>query len=276
MSHFSVIVVGPDPEGQLAPFDESLAHEPYRDPAWDATEALASARSMIAQDPTIAVDITDEAAVLGWVHSWDFEEGLIRQEDGAWVRYSTYNPLSKWDWYQLGGRFDGHFQLLPGRIGLDGGTERTSQVLRGDLDFAAMRDAATRSAAEYWEQYEQQLVLHGPLPEMPSTDDREVWDRYRAHPAIAALRQALGLWFETPNEFFCHGDRDLFFRTQRLAAVPGYALLADGAWAEPGRMGWFGVSSETPESRFAYLVKANAVLDNLPPDTLVSLFDCHI
>jgi len=43
-----------------------------------------------------------------------------RDEDGE---LTTYNPASKWDWYVLGGRWDGYIPLMPAskEQGADGG-----------------------------------------------------------------------------------------------------------------------------------------------------------
>ena len=35
-------------------------------------------------------------------------------EDGEWYSWSSYNPDSKWDWYEVGGRWAGSLQLKEG------------------------------------------------------------------------------------------------------------------------------------------------------------------
>lgn len=37
-----------------------------------------------------------------------------KDDDGVWREYSTYNPNSQWDWYEIGGRWAGRLQLKEG------------------------------------------------------------------------------------------------------------------------------------------------------------------
>ena len=56
-----------------------------------------------------------------------------------------------------------------------------------------------------------------------------------------------------------------------------YAILhEDYGWVEPGQVGWFGTSDETPESRKEYLTKFWDILDNSHPDDVFVMVDCHI
>ena len=106
MSHFTILVVGDDVEGQLAKYDENLEMPRYVDPDFDAEKTLTDARDALrkySEDPKLEtqdVDPANEAAVFQW---WQSE--TPDWEDGKWVGYSTYNPESKWDWYQIGGRW---------------------------------------------------------------------------------------------------------------------------------------------------------------------------
>lgn len=66
-------------------------------------------------------------------------------------------------------------------------------------------------------------------------------------------------------------------RLERLNALPGYALITlDREWLAPGRMGWFGVSSDGPDEKAAFKVQANRYLDELPADAVIVQIDCHI
>lgn len=86
------------------------------------------------------------------------------------------------------------------------------------------------------------------------------------------------------NEFAmsCHLEefqwgRELYVHRARLSAVPGYAyLMRDGKWLARGDMGWFGLSSDTVESREAYDVAVNGRIASLDPDVVLVLVDCHI
>lgn len=103
---------------------------------------------------------------------------------------------------------------------------------------------------------------------------------YDAQPRIAALRAHPAyqkFFWDSPEDTFDHRTRDEYVALQTAHAVPGYALLThDGRWIEPGRMGWFGMSSKTDESTDTYLAQANAYIDGLAPDMWLAVVDCHI
>lgn len=81
----------------MAPYDENARVEPYKVRLDDADRA-----SMADHYETGSAD---PAALLPHVEAWSGYEGGI-DEDGLYY-LSTYNPLSKWDWWQIGGRYHG-------------------------------------------------------------------------------------------------------------------------------------------------------------------------
>jgi hypothetical protein len=102
---------------------------------------------------------------------------------------------------------------------------------------------------------------------------------YQAQPRIQALRAnpAYKNWFDGPEDTFDHLTRDEYVQQQRDRAVPGYATLrSDGRWMAPGRMGWFGMSDDDPDSYAYYVREANAYIDSLPQDAFLVVLDCHI
>lgn len=50
----------------------------------------------------------------------------------------------------------------------------------------------------------------------------------------------------------------------------------DGRWMAPGRMGWFGISDDDPDSYAYYVREANTYIDSLPQDAFLVVLDCHI
>lgn len=220
-------------------------------------------------------------------------------ETGRAYTWSTYNPESKWDYWRIGGRWWGYFLMKERGPGLlcarrdwdaprykigddrkcDGGPKRY-------LDFEAMRDEAeVKANAEYdkWDAVCAETPhadswdhLYG-LTTVGEISIDEARRRYNAQPRIAAARKAdLGDW-DCPVERFMSG-REEFVAEQRLAAVPGYALVTlDEQWIAPGRMGWFGMSSEGSGERSGYRHAVNAYLnDKVADDDFVIVLDCHI
>lgn len=110
---------------------------------------------------------------------------------------TTYNPKSKWDWYQVGGRWSGYFLLKNG--------QRVDTCRWGDVDTEALgKEAETRARADF-ERWERALkaqegarpeawmtVLERALKDQPPETHRELVDKareeYGAQPAIAAYR----------------------------------------------------------------------------------------
>ncbi len=119
MSHFTVLVIGEDVEGQLAPYDENLLVEPYRLPM-DLDAARDMAHHYFGIDPQEVRSITADLAakLIPHMHEWNGCEGGY-DEDGLFY-LSRYNPDSKWDWYTIGGRWKGFFRLKDGALGVLG------------------------------------------------------------------------------------------------------------------------------------------------------------
>lgn len=62
-----------------------------------------------------------------WNHSaWEINE------EGKFEKFSTYNPMSKWDWFEVGGRWDGTLLLKDG--------SKTNEACVEEIDFDNMRN----------------------------------------------------------------------------------------------------------------------------------------
>lgn len=314
MSHFPVTVCLPPMEPEqveaalnaaLAPFDENLDVEPYRAYIENWQEKYQRAQEYYADKPQELprpIGDMDVAAVLS-----EYEGEKIRTEtkDGSdvvlYYRLSTYNPKSKWDWWVIGGRWLGYFtvkpehdgdkRLITGRPGTfdnSGEPGRVDGGPRGLLDFDALR---TVKATEAGEIYDRWTKLVDGLPEakpwahflgLRDTDpDSYPIDRarreYGAQPRVQAARESKDFrWYDDVIAEFADG-RETYTQRAAEAAVPGFALLdLEGRWLEPGQMGWFGMSSDTADSRLVYNARANAYLDDMPEDAWVIVVDCHI
>ena len=66
----------------------------------------------------------------------------------------------------------------------------------------------------------------------------------------------------------------LFF-AMGCVLVFAFALVKDSQWFEKGRMGWWGcVHDEKDQGEWNR--KVSQMIDDLPSDTLMSVYDCHI
>lgn len=133
MSHFTVLVTGPDPKGALAPFEEGLQVEPWQ--KYTRESLIAEGREAIADyvQGTYVKFLADPEAYrekyrharpehfkyleefprrLEWtddeVYAYEVEirggEGEVREDGSFWT---TANPQARWDWWKVGGRWSG-------------------------------------------------------------------------------------------------------------------------------------------------------------------------
>lgn len=223
MSHFTVMVIGPNPENQLAPYEED--------------------------------------------------------ENGGF-----------WDWYLLGGRWTGYFKLKEGAPGHTGEpglmTESAKEgfadaALKKDIDFDWMRKKAREAAEKTYDK------AHATISEHPDAstwkdivakypeDIQKARAEYHSQPIVKAFNEAgfISLFSDPIEEFSI--SREKFLKLAECRATSSYAFVRDGKWTARGEMGWFGVSSNEMDEN-EWHEKVSAMLDELPEDTLISLYDCHI
>lgn len=303
MSHFSVLVIGDDVEGLLAPYDEDISVTPY--PVYEDEERGVRitpaehwfARSFIERR---------EAPPSHWaafVEAYnaafpDPDDAFLLSADGRPYRMSQYNPDSRWDYWVIGGRWRGSLLLRADATGSLGERDlgdkgpdpagRCDQARKGDLDIAGMRRAAEEEAAAAveqiatltegcprplpWSAFAERVSLEYPMPRA-----QEEW---RAQPYVAkvlAAAHARGEYFVSDDALLEAEPRATYLERARLRAVPGFATLSEeSGWIEKGRMGWFGSSTATADSELTYLRAANELIDAADEDTLLTIVDCHI
>ena len=71
----------------------------------------------------------------------------------------------------------------------------------------------------------------------------------------------------TSKEEYCKEDGN--------SAISTFAVLKDGVWYEKGEMGWFGMTSNEKDQN-EWNTQVALMLESLPDDTLISIYDCHI
>jgi hypothetical protein len=290
MSHFACLVTGEDVEEQLAPFDEALKSDPRKVYLTDAELADIAAH--------YALDPTDRRAIAAKVEAWNGREGGLDRRGVYGL--STSNSDAKWDWWEVGGRFRGFFTPKPGKGGVLGGTgtpdafvrrhgetapEPTGvdEILKGDVDLAAMEAASEADARRTWAAYASAIAgtpVHAPWSqftrrieagELTTEDARQ---RYNEQPRVAAFnarRSALGIWTK-PEDF--PRTEAAYIRRERDGALCPFAGLHDGTWHEKGSMGWFGLAADE-KSTDAWAREVRRLWDSWSDDTRLAIVDCH-
>lgn len=170
-------------EHMLAPFDENKETEPYEiDPTTseyhDTAEEAISKAVAYAKDK-LGEDISGLPKLEILNEHWS--EGWIEKEDGSIVETSTYNPDSKWDWYQVGGRWEEAYRDQQGE------------------SVEALRALATKNLNAV-EQLSGEAGLWGPSKELVLADQKVDYLPYtvvvpRADGTVAWLSKGEMGWF---------------------------------------------------------------------------------
>lgn len=224
---------------------------------------------------------------------------VLISTDGSVVKViKRSNPNCKWDYYRLGGRWRGFFPikhesittLSRARIGGDGwDTPATKfghadQCYKADVNFEVARDAAAAKAAASWAEWA--TCLSGcDRPASWAT----FYKRYSESNGQYSIEQArddynaqvpIARWKATSGGFGCPVDdfgfdKEAYLKCCRNAALVTFAVVKDGQWYERGSMGWWGcVSGEKGLDEWSAQVQA--LYDDLPGDTVLTVVDCHI
>lgn len=284
MSHFTVMVIGENPEALLQPFHE-----------YECTGIEDEHVVFVPADENFEEEFKE--------HKEDYETieefakdyyGYEKNENGEWGRMT--NPNAKWDWYQLGGRWSGDFiRLKKDAKGVEGepswsneGSTGIDAARKGDIDFKSIKDDAEKvGRARYKEVME---VFNGVLPvldhvwadmiddknekynKLSIEDKRTMYHNQSAIKLVNLHNGVLGYFFEI-SEFDCTEDE--YAERKRKSAFSTFAAIKDGKWYEKGEMGWWACVIDEKEQG-DWDKEQEDLLSDVDDDTLISIYDCHI
>lgn len=309
MSHFTVLVIGDNPEDQLAGYHEFECtgyNDQYIVDVDQTDEVLATLKEYTdntdydnVEDPLrealeyygLEDRIVEDEGEVDKADEHKFGYAVVK--DGALVKaVRRTNPNAKWDWYLLGGRWTGFFKMkdgVAGNIGEPGlmtdiaESGYADQARLADIDIEGMRDEAAQKAGEHYDKImeviagtEQNKSWDDLKTENPALSDDAIrtlyWDQPRCK-AWQAHDYTKMFWRSSPEDYLI--SRDEHVANARKKAITTFAVVKDGEWYERGSMGWWGcVSNEKSDDE--WIDQFSALFDNLPGDTLMSLYDCHI
>lgn len=296
MSHFAIIVIGEDLEDQLAKFDEGMEMPEYVKltkeelivkQKKDIQEYKNSTYAEYLADPiAYAIACNDNENHLKYV-SEDFPKKLVMTDEELYqeaIKYcepeelgpngellSTYNPDSKWDWYQIGGRYAGRIAVKDGveidepnfSWGWDEDTKnkivsegtKTDYAYIKDIDFSKMHrtEEDYNDAIRYWE-----LIVEGAEPKNEDEGNSVKFNWYKP-------------------EFYTERYKDKETYAKCRSSFSMWAVVKDGVWYEKGKMGMFAMSNETHDEAVDWELNFfDRFIKDLPEDTLITVVDCHI
>ena len=190
------------------------------------------------------------------------------------------NPDAKWDGWTIGGRWRGFFPLKkrPGSLP-SAETRKADQVRAGSVDFEGARKAAEREARRRFALWAGLVQEYGQAPTWEETRNAHdsidaAREEHHAHPLIRAAKDLDFLSWGCPVTEMGY-DRAAYVRKCVNAKLVPYAVLIDGKWCAKGEMGWFGMSDDDMTQE-EWNCKVHEMYDSLPPETLLTLVDCHI
>lgn len=174
-----------------------------------------------------------------------------------------FNPKAKWDWHQLGGRWTGFFKLKPntrGKVGKPGlmtdapewGT--ADQARKKDIDFDGMKQDQFEESSQTYDKFEV-LYKEGKIDSATAYFEYDIKNKGK------------------DGDHFVPETREEYLK--RHAHVGTFAVLKDGEWYERGEMGWWGCVSDE-KNPDEWNEQFDKLLAELPENTLLSIFDCHI
>jgi hypothetical protein len=318
MSHYSVLVISTegieDVDNQLEPFNENIEMEPYVADEVDEGDikrfmdnyaVVDYGEAMIDNKGRTFEDLYEEYGSDWNGNQWE------KQSDGKYARVSTYNPDSKWDWYEVGGRWCGQLHIKdeavaevapisPSHGWKSAGNEtalaekvaqQTGDHARADqIDWEAKRVEARTKAEERWDAVAELLgtTEKGHITQPKYTyaecenlhgEINKARDEYWAQPLMkiwsTKLQGDIVGWSTGIADF--DRTREEYTQAAYNGAVTFYACLKDGEWHEAGKMGWFGMSHADDDEKESFGQNFyDAFIKDLPDHALLTVIDCHI
>lgn len=311
MSHFTVMVItgeeGPEIEDMLEPYHEldmTQDEMKYDDRAKFSAEIpdgqLEEYFNQWKEDPKHAEALKDYKDSTEWLKKW---HGFIHEPGLGYGYYR--NPTSYWDWYQIGGRWPGKLRLKQKAMNSypaiepddryrktmgvpepDAGWVNSARVR--DIDWKGMKAVAVKKAREYaekeWNCMKEAIdtnvlvvdvlkkrdmfdALFGGNPHWPKPTEENKLDT-----ADGSLR-FLGSFFQmypTSKSYMGVVSKD-------VSGLTTYAVLNSDGWFAPGRMGWFGMSSEGDDDKLTWDAEFyKRFIKPLDPEDIITIVDCHI
>lgn len=270
MSHYTVLVITSDGdyEKALEPFDENLEMEPYiyKTKEQCIQELIEYKRRYDNHDENFNrqwfnenfsdVDFSDGKSIYEAFRK--YHDYYDYDEEGNVL--STCNPNSKWDWYQLGGRWNGSLRLKEGTTAIVESQQSwcSETAQEGYTDYAQVKNVdftPDYSKMEYYKRFWQINVEGDSLKENEKEEDfKSFWNAQ--------------YYLDTYGTMDNYIEDNCGFKT--------YAILNHGEWIEPGKMGWFGCSHATKDGNIVYRQVFKDIIKNLNPEDYLAVVDCHI
>lgn len=188
------------------------------------------------------------------------------------LKVEPYNPNSKWDWYDIGGRW--HNMLLvkadnndiigenASWVNIENNSKKAPEGYKWcdgarikDIDFEKIKeiDNNPEKYIRFWETY-----VEGKEPKTEEEKEAIKWEIYKKEYYIERYK-----------------TKENYAKIQ--STFQTYACLDEKGWNTKGEMGWFACDDSTKESEELYLEKFTELL-KAPEnqEKYLVIVDCHI
>lgn len=163
-----------------------------------------------------------------------YEPDEISEDGGI---YSTYNPDSKWDWFEIGGRWKD--MLIINNSENAKNPIKVNSALVKDIRWDLMIEESKKHIEPYEKYIKTSFYSKEYLEKLYPTEESYI--RYMTEFSTYAV------------------------------------LTPDGEWYEPGKMGWWGLSYATPEEERNFSENyVERFIKIANPDWKLTIVDCHI
>lgn len=268
MSHYAVLVIydkEQDIEELLAPYSKNIKVEPYL--KYRYSDAIKILKEQYVPYNDFLKEYSNDELLEWFVNeysSYSLKDGDV---------YSTYNPNSKWDWYSIGGRFDGELELT------DEGIEEAINYHRNPQWF---KDLPREEQVEYVKWSSTAPLKHikwfVPLSEEEKKEVRRWWEINIDGAELKDGEEKDKYFIWNPDWFRRrYKDVDTYLKIQEMTNF--FAILTpDGEWHEPSKMGWFACTDGEPEDELKWDLEFydRFIKPNLDSDLICTVVDCHI
>ena len=225
----------------LAPYDENIKVKPY---IYKTKEELIANGKARKEKYSKETDIQDymkpylEATTDEELYELEIEDLEEDELDTDGNELSTYNPKSKWDWWQIGGRFTGEDYIQ----------------LKDFVLYDKLSDKELALHTRAWESFCGKR-------ELDKEDEEAIFGGFR-------------MW---NNQYYIerYGTFDNYIR-EITSNIP-YAFVDKNGWYERGSMGWWGCDNATVDSINDYMEFAEQYFRAEENQNKYIVFvDCHI
>lgn len=268
MSHYAVLVIheeGQDIDELLAPYNENLEVRPYFRHTYD--EILKIVKKEYVPFNDFLKEYSDKELIDWFVDNYS---AYVLKEDGL---YSTYNPNSKWDWYSIGGRFDGELDLtdegIEAAINSSDNPDWLKELPKEEqIEYVKYINAAPLKYVKWFT----------PLSNEEKNRLRRWWEINIDEDELKDGEEKDKHFFWNPEWFKRrYKDVDAYLKVREMTTFYA-ALTPDGKWHEPGQMGWFACALCEPEDELKWDLDfyERFIKPNLDSDLICTVVDCHI